>query len=194
MVKCLSQVADQVLVLIDRDGVLIQNVLRPGNVIGSARQLPEVRFIDGSIEACKLLRECGFKTAIVTNQPDVSRKIISFQDAHAISNHVKHICAIDSVFICPHDAKDNCWCRKPKPGLLLEAIERYKPAHVVMIGDRITDVIAGKLVGAITVRIDASSSAVPTHYAQVNNHSDPDIVCDTLFAAVNELFDLSPVY
>lgn len=188
--RSLLRVARRILILIDRDGVIIQNVQRPGNVVGSARRLSEVKFIDGSIEACKKLRDFGLTTAIVTNQPDVSRNQISFKQALAISNHVKTTCEINSVFICPHDTEDNCSCRKPKPGLLLKAIELYKPAHVVMIGDRLTDVIAGNLVGATTVHIDESKNVAPIYLPPSENLSDANIVCSTLLAAVNEVLQL----
>ena len=188
MVKNRSPNITSTLVLLDRDGVLIENIERNGNVLGSARKLSEVRFIEGSVEACKTLKKLGIKTAIVTNQPDVSRNIISYQDAFEISDHVKNVCEINSIFICPHDDYDNCSCRKPKPGLLKEAINYYKPNQVVMIGDRFTDVIAGNSVSATTVQIYVLKKPAVTSMRGSITPSRPDIMCDTLLTAVNELF------
>ena len=188
MVRIQSHDITSTLVLLDRDGVLIENIERNGNVLGSARILSEVRFIEGSVEACKTLKKLGIKTAIVTNQPDVSRNIISYQDAFEISDHVKNICEINSMFICPHDDGDNCSCRKPKPGLLKEAISYHNPKQVVMIGDRLTDVIAGNSVSATTVQIYGLKKPAVISTRSSLTPSRPDMMCDTLFTAVSELF------
>src|SRR5207302_303801 len=83
------------------------------------------------------------------NQPDISRGTRSRREVDAIDGAVQSRLAIDDVRVCPHDDKDHCACRKPAPGLLLEAARDWNISleESVMVGDRWRDIEAGKRAG-----------------------------------------------
>ena len=97
-----------------------------------------------------------FVCLVVTNQPDVPRGKIEKKTVIKMNNYLKDEIKLDDFFVCYHDDHDNCKCRKPKPGLLLEASKKWdidlKKSY--MIGDRWKDLKAGRCVGCKTIFID----------------------------------------
>jgi len=136
------------LVLLDRDGVLNED--REDYVKSPA----EVIMIPGSARAVARLNRAGFKVALCTNQSAVGRGIITRERLDQINAHIRDQLAkeggrIDAIFFCPHRPEENCPCRKPKPGMLLEALRRFgaNAADTPMAGDGLRDLQAAKAAG-----------------------------------------------
>jgi len=132
-------------VFLDRDGVLIEN--RSDYV----RDWSQVSIFPDTPTALASLRNAGYKIIIVTNQSAVGRGLISVETAEAINQRlVEHLQRdgghIDAVYMCPHQPQDGCECRKPKPGLLLQAAgELSLDLHRSwLIGDAWSDLQAGR--------------------------------------------------
>lgn len=144
------------IVFLDRDGVL-NELVEDGN-FRAPRTTQELKISKGAPEAVLCLSNAGYKIVVVTNQPDISRNLNTVQNVTKINSELKnHIPQISDFKICFHDDLDMCTCRKPKPGLILESISeiREELSEIWMIGDRATDVLAGKKVNAMTVLIQS---------------------------------------
>lgn len=142
-------------VFFDRDGVLNESLIRDGKPYPPAT-LNEVRIPAGAAEAIGRLKQRDCLLLMVTNQPDVARGTQSRQTAEGISTYVQGELGIHDVLTCYHDDKDDCDCRKPLPGLLTQAAERFgiDLTQSFLIGDRWRDIDAGNSAGCQTVWID----------------------------------------
>jgi D-glycero-D-manno-heptose 1,7-bisphosphate phosphatase len=140
-------------VFLDRDGVLNRAVVRDGKPYPPA-SLEELEILPGVPEALAQLREAGFLLIVVTNQPDVARGTQRRERVEAINNALKSALPLDEVVTSYEDGDSPR--RKPNPGMLLEAAERYRIdlARSFMIGDRWKDVETGRRAGCRTVFID----------------------------------------
>lgn len=133
---------------LDRDGVI--NKERKDYV----KDNNEFEIIDGSLEAIKLIKENGFFVVIITNQSAINRGIISIEKLSSIHKllsdrlEIEFKTRIDGIYFCPHTPEENCQCRKPKPGLLLQAAKELNIdlEKSVMIGDSQKDVDAARAV------------------------------------------------
>ncbi|OQX62155.1 MAG: D-glycero-beta-D-manno-heptose-1,7-bisphosphate 7-phosphatase [Desulfococcus sp. 4484_241] len=128
-------------VFLDRDGVINED--SPEYI----KSWAEVRFIPGSLEALRRLTDAGFAIIIVTNQSAIGRKLITLDDFEYISTRMmqeieKAGGRILDLFFCPHVPDDGCCCRKPKPGMIHKAREKYtiEMASSSMIGDSARDI------------------------------------------------------
>lgn len=135
-------------VFVDRDGVINQN--RPDHVLA----WKDFEFIDGSIKALSLLYKAGYQVVVVTNQAAISRGLISLQDLDNIHHHmmeaiIKGGGKIKAVLYCTHLPNAGCNCRKPRPGLLLQAAQTFNIdlANTWLIGDHTTDMQAAQAAG-----------------------------------------------
>ena len=142
-------------VFLDRDGVLnvapvVDSVPRPPASVDDVELLP------GVVEACRRLADAGWLLIVVTNQPDVARGTTTLAEVSAIGDRITADLPITEVVICPHDDADDCACRKPRPGMLVDAAARHDVdlAHSVMVGDRWRDIEAGRAAGVRTVFVD----------------------------------------
>lgn len=142
-------------VFLDRDGVLNEAVVRGGRPFPPAA-LGDVAILPGVPESCASLKQAGALLFCVTNQPDVARRTARRDAVEAINHHLGETLGLDAVAACFHDDADNCVCRKPGPGMILELAARFRvdPALSVMVGDRWRDVEAGRRAGCRTVFID----------------------------------------
>ena len=142
-------------VFLDRDGVLNEAVVREGRPYPPAR-LEDLQVVPDAPEALALLKTAGFLLLVVTNQPDVAKGTQSRDVVEAMNTALRGALPIDDFFVCWHDDRDACSCRKPKPGLLLEAAARYSVdlAASFMVGDRWRDIDAGAAAGCRTVLIE----------------------------------------
>jgi len=101
------------------------------------------------------LRSSGFHLFVVTNQPDVARGRQTIATVEAMHQKLRSELTIDEIVACFHDDGDACSCRKPKAGMLIDAIQRYDidPRRSFMVGDRWRDIAAGRLAGCTTVLV-----------------------------------------
>jgi histidinol-phosphate phosphatase family protein len=109
-------------IVLDRDGVLNRKPPRAQYV----RSWSDWEWIPGSLDALRLLREANYRVIIASNQPGVSRGVMSEADLEAVHRRMKEEVAqaggrIDAIYCCRHDWEEGCDCRKPKPGLLYQA-------------------------------------------------------------------------
>ena len=141
-------------VFLDRDGVLNRAVVIDGRPHPPA-SLDELVIEEGTAPALQELRGAGFLLIGVTNQPDVARGTQRRETVEAINGTIVAALPLQDILTCYHDG-DGCGCRKPQPGLLLQAAEKYSidlPASF-MVGDRWKDTEAGYRAGCRTVFID----------------------------------------
>lgn len=147
------------LIVLDRDGVLNRMVVhRPGRKPESPHSLAEVEILPGVPAAVKALTDAGLVIAIATNQPAYAKGEVTRSELDAI--HAAVVAGAEAAggriarsFICLHRAEDACECRKPKPGLLRDALIAFpgtRAGESWMVGDRATDVIAGESLGFAT--------------------------------------------
>lgn len=141
-------------VFLDRDGVLNQAVVREGKPY-PPETAAAVQLVDGAAEGMQRLKQLGFLLLVVTNQPDVARGTQTVAEVEAINDVLRAALPLDSFFMCLHTG-DGCNCRKPKPGLLLQAAERYGLSleDCYLIGDRWRDIDAAAAAGVPGVWID----------------------------------------
>jgi D-glycero-D-manno-heptose 1,7-bisphosphate phosphatase len=142
-------------VFLDRDGVINANLERHGKPVAPTT-LAEFKILPGVVEAARRLKDAGFMLVIATNQPDVRNGITSQASMEAMHAEIRKLMPIDDIMICLHNDADNCGCRKPKPGLLLEAAKKHgiDLQSSYFVGDRWKDVHAGKAAGCRTIFVD----------------------------------------
>jgi D-glycero-D-manno-heptose 1,7-bisphosphate phosphatase len=143
-----SRGADVKLVILDRDGTINED--RDDFVKSADEWVP----LPGALEAIARLNHAGWRVALVTNQSGLGRGLFDMATLNAIHTKMnaalaQHGGRIDAVFFCPHAPDDQCSCRKPLPGLLLEAGRRFGVdlAGVPMVGDSLRDLQAGVAAG-----------------------------------------------
>lgn len=142
-------------VFLDRDGVLNEAILRDGKPYAPA-SVQELRLTEGAAEKAKALKELGYLLLVVTNQPDVGRGKQTIEALEEINKVLRSNLPIDDIFMCLHGGDLECDCRKPKPGLLLQGMEKYGLDRdaCFMVGDRWRDIDAGAAAGVRTIFID----------------------------------------
>lgn len=128
---------------LDRDGTLMIDRGYLGDPDG-------VELLPGVIDALKTLKSHGYLLIIVSNQSAVGRGMHPLEAIDAVNARMEQLLAaegvqLDAILYCPHAPEEKCECRKPKPGLLLEAARRFNLdlAQSVMIGDAVRDIEAG---------------------------------------------------
>jgi D-glycero-D-manno-heptose 1,7-bisphosphate phosphatase len=166
-------------VFLDRDGVLTRALVRDG--IAHAPITPAEMEIDADAPtALARLKAAGFLLVVITNQPDVARGITRLEDVEAMHAILRAALPLDAFFVCYHDNQDGCDCRKPMPGMLLQAAAAHgiDLAASFMVGDRWRDVEAGFAAGCRTVWIDRG------YREQAPAHA-PDARVDSLRAAAD---------
>ena len=142
-------------IFLDRDGVINRTVVKGGRPYPPS-SLAKLEIFPGVKAALKSLHKAGYLLIIVTNQPDVARGTTPKAIVDEIHKHMLAEFPIEKILCCFHDNKDNCECRKPKPGLIFVAAENYNLvlSECYMIGDRWRDIDAGLLAGCKTIFID----------------------------------------
>ena len=135
-------------ILLDRDGVLIEN--RSDYV----RDWSQVKIIPEAIQVLSLATARNYKVVIVTNQSAIGRGLVLPANAEEINRRLLHLIhqhggQVDAVYMCTHKPDDDCFCRKPRPGLLLQAARELSLdlQRSWMIGDAWSDVQAGQRAG-----------------------------------------------
>lgn len=163
-------------VLLDRDGTLVVDVPYNGD---PARVLA----MPGAAEALADLRAAGVPLGVLTNQSGIARGLLTEAQVEAVNQRVDEILGpFDLWEICPHGPVDGCECRKPAPGMILNACERLglQPSEVAFIGDIGSDVEAAAAAGAIGV-------LVPTPVTRPEEVGAAPLVAPTLASAIELL-------
>jgi D-glycero-D-manno-heptose 1,7-bisphosphate phosphatase len=142
-------------VFLDRDGILNRAVVHDGKPYPPSG-LDELEILPGTISSLSRLSDLGFLLIGITNQPDVARGTQSREAVEALNDAILARLPVQEIFVCYHDGPDNCNCRKPKPGLILQASEKYDIdlSRSWMIGDRWKDIAAGQAAGLRTIFVD----------------------------------------
>ena len=169
-------------ILLDRDGVI--NVDSPDYI----KTPDEFHFIDGSKEAIALLTAHGFEIILITNQSVINRKMVTPEGLDAIFHKmISEIRGaggdIKDIFFCPHTPQDKCSCRKPAPGLIFQAREKYSIdiSSTWMVGDSAKDILCARNAGchkAVLVQTGNGKKAFKTLYSlkQPPDHVVPDLM------------------
>jgi D-glycero-D-manno-heptose 1,7-bisphosphate phosphatase len=146
-------------VFLDRDGVLVRARVVDG-LPYSIRDADELELDDGAAAASRALRAAGFLLVVVTNQPEVARGTLSRAAVDGIHERLLELLPLDEIVVCPHDDADGCACRKPKPGMLIDAAQRLRIdlEASFMVGDRWRDIQAGASAGCTTVFLNREYS------------------------------------
>ena len=135
-------------IFLDRDGVINQE--RKDYV----KKLDEFIILDKTSDAINIIKNHGFLVIIITNQSPINRKLLSVETLNKIHEKLqsyleRYDTSFDGVYFCPHTPSENCECRKPKPGLIIQAVTDFKIdlSQSYMIGDSKTDLQAARNAG-----------------------------------------------
>lgn len=168
--KRLSSRSKRRCVFLDRDGVINLDV-------GHLSDKADFQLLDGVEQSIKKINDAGYLVICVTNQPVIARGDLTRDDLDEIHRYLEVMLGregayLDDIFYCPHhpdkgfsgeitELKVHCQCRKPAPGMLLEAISKYNIDVTTswMIGDHNRDIEAGKAVGVKTILLTDSLKA-----------------------------------
>jgi D-glycero-D-manno-heptose 1,7-bisphosphate phosphatase len=145
-------------IFFDKDGTLNYSVFWKDKY-RAPRKVSETFFYKGLTEKFQILNELDFLIFLVTNQPDISNGDIDTINYSGIVNHIKKNFDIVEVATCVHPSKQQCLCRKPSPKMLFDLSSKHniELKNSWMIGDRISDIKAGKLAGCKTILIRRES-------------------------------------
>ena len=176
-------------IFLDRDGVINKHV-------GLLHKPEQLTLFDDSAEAIKKINKSEYLTIVVTNQPVIARGLASLKDLDNIHKKMEWQLGesqafVDAIYFCPHhpdkgypeeikEYKIECDCRKPKPGMLLQAAERFNIdlSQSYMIGDSDRDILAGKAAGVSTI-------AVKSGEQKDYSNCQPEFVASNLLEALN---------
>ncbi len=176
-------------VFLDRDGVIIEN--RADYV----KSLSETKFVPGALEALAWLAQHHWLIVIVTNQAAIGRQILAREAVDAINAYVvSQITAaggrVDGLYLCPHHPDESCACRKPAPGMLLQAAADLDIdlGKSLMIGDAVSDVQAALAAGVRPVFVLSGLAERQAQEMAQAQHLNAAVFAD-LAAAVNHLLN-----
>lgn len=175
-------------IFLDRDGTI-------NHYVGFLRNIDEFELLPGAAEAVALINASGYLAVVITNQPVIARGEVSEEELRQIHNKMETLLGLegaylDGIYVCPHhpdqgfagerpELKIVCECRKPKPGLLLQAASdlNIDLASSWMIGDSESDLLAGRAAGC--------KVALLTREPQ---NMKADVACQSVLAFAQQLF------
>ncbi len=169
-------------VLFDRDGTLVHDVPYNGDPA-------LVRPVEGARRAVERLRAAGLLVGLVTNQSGIARGLLTAGDVRAVNDELqRRIGGFDAVAFCPHAPGEGCPCRKPAPGLVLEAARALgvAPREAVVIGDIGADVGAAAAAGARSILVPTPVTRPEEVRAAPVVAADLDEAVDLVLALVRE--------
>ena len=145
----------QKVVFLDRDGVLNKSLVVDGKPYAPLK-LSNLEILPGVAEALEEFKKLGYLNLVVTNQPDIAAGRLNAKDLKEMHDFLSMSLAIDCIESCPHTDEDDCYCRKPAPGMLLNLAKRFDIdfSSSWMIGDRWKDIVAGQSAGCQCIFID----------------------------------------
>ncbi|GAB1387782.1 hypothetical protein MASR1M59_29300 [Melaminivora sp.] len=155
------------LAILDRDGLL--NPQGEGFIASPADWQP----LPGALEAVAQLNQAGWHVVVATNQPGLGGGLFDAQTLVAIHARMQRLLAalggrIDAIFYCPHAEGEDCQCRKPAPGLLLQISERYgiEGSDIAVIGSCLAHLQAGAALAGASLHLVGSAGLDPKQPAQ----------------------------
>ena len=178
-------------VFLDRDGTIIEDV-------GYLRQPEDIRLLGGVSDPLRLLKEHGFLLVLATNQSGVARGLLERTDVDRIHDRLNELLGralvtLDAIYVCPHHPQDgrapylmHCTCRKPEPGMLLQA-QRDLDIDLSaswLIGDQQVDIECGRRAGCQTILVLTGREPGPSNQGTV---SGPDAVVPDLLGAAQHI-------
>jgi len=177
-------------VFLDRDGVICEN--RDDYV----KSWEEFVWIPGAKEALSRLMSHGYIAIVVTNQSAIGRGIVTRETVDKIHQRMGEEIAqtggkIEKIYYCPHKPEDGCGCRKPEPGLVLQAAEDLELdlRSSYLVGDNITDVEMGHKVGSRTIMVKTGKGL--SELADKSRWKiRPDYIAQDLSEAVDLMIEL----
>lgn len=173
-------------VFLDRDGVLVIPEFRDGRSYAPT-SLEKFAVYPDAAPSVRRLKQAGYKVVVVTNQPDVGAGRVARSVVEEMHARLESEMAPDAIKACYHTKEQDCDCRKPKPGMLLEAASEMNIdlGASVMVGDRASDIEAGARAGCLTAFIDLGyTSELPPE--------NPDRKVESLAAATDWILSLGP--
>ncbi len=143
-------------VFIERDGILNQVRVERQQQI-SPLTLEEFKVSEAAVASIKKLKDAGLLLIVTTNQPGLSRGYQSRRELDRIHDALRRALPVDDILLCPHDQSDHCSCRKPKPGLLLEAGFKWKIDldRSFVISDKWQDAEAARSAGCTSLLLQS---------------------------------------
>lgn len=149
-------------VFLDRDGVLVVPEFRDGRSYAPT-QLEKLVLYQDAAPALEALKAEGYLLVVVTNQPDINAGKVPAETVAEMHRRLKADLPVDAVYMCPHTRTENCDCRKPAAGMLRQAGAKFgiDLDSSFMIGDRVSDVEAGRSAGCRTIFIDLGYTSEP---------------------------------
>lgn len=167
-------------VFLDRDGVINYSIVRKGRPYPPAT-IEEFIYLPGVVDSIKKLRLAGFLIIVVTNQPDVTKGLQKKTVIELMHKKLMNDNLCDDIQVCFHIDEDNCFCRKPKPGMLIYAAQKWgiNLNKSFLVGDRWRDIEAGRAVNCFTYFIDYRYQEA----APIN----PDVVVSSLEVATIDI-------
>ncbi|MFW9772371.1 MAG: D-glycero-beta-D-manno-heptose 1,7-bisphosphate 7-phosphatase [Candidatus Thorarchaeota archaeon] len=168
-------------IFLDRDGVINEEVNHLSNP-------DNLQFIEGSIEALKILKDLGYLLIVITNQAGIAKGYFSEAILDEIHDKMKRILyennvILDAIFFCPHhpDFTGPCNCRKPNPGMILKARDKYNInlRESFMVGDTLNDIETG-------LRAECQTVLVLTGYGKEERDKIDEILPDFIFDSLIE--------
>ncbi len=145
---------------LDRDGVINKKIDND-----YVRSWADFQFLDGSLSALRILSGIFGRIVIITNQRGIAKGLYSVADLNDVHDKMRaEIYAaggrVDGIFFCPHMGDEaECNCRKPKPGMALQAKAQFPEidfSKSVLVGDSLSDIVFGENLGMITVHITST--------------------------------------
>ena len=139
-------------IFLDRDGIITQVVMRV-STIGSARNMNEFSIRADFQHFYEQIKNEKFNLFVVSNQPDIARNLMNQETLINMTSVLQKKFSFTEIFYCTHDNDDNCFCRKPKPGMILHLLQKHnlKQQESVIIGDSLKDIEAGQNAGIKTI-------------------------------------------
>jgi D-glycero-D-manno-heptose 1,7-bisphosphate phosphatase len=165
-------------IFLDRDGTINEDP------IGHIYQIKDLKFIPFAIEGLKKLQESKYNLIIITNQGGIGKNLYTKKNYFTLRKEIHKQLSYQGIkilaeYFCPHNPDEHCNCRKPETGMLEEAAENFNLClnECWMIGDKYSDILAGKNANCKTIHILTGQEKKPIDYA--------DFVAENLFEAAN---------
>lgn len=180
----LSALLKGVTVFLDRDGTVNRDT-------GYVKKPKELELLDGAVEAIARLNRTGARVVLITNQSGIGRGMFSRSDLEQVHLKLRDLLArggatLDAIYYCPHHPDDRCACRKPRTGLVDQAVHELgiDLSHAYVVGDQKRDVELARTVGTRAVLVTISPTSLETLQNLQLERCPPDYAASTLVDAV----------